>query len=84
VVHEAGRKFACWNIIERKDSEKALWSRVGTAFTNRDGSINVYLDSFPLGGKVQLRDDKDAKDQSTPPWQRRSRPAVTRIENDGE
>ena len=27
-----GRKFAAWNIIERKNSDKPIWSRVGTGF----------------------------------------------------
>lgn len=31
------------------------WNRVGTAWVNRDGSINVQLNCLPLDGKVQLR-----------------------------
>ena len=34
---------------------KTFWIRVGSAFTNRDGSINVYLDAYPTSGKLQLR-----------------------------
>ena len=52
------KKLAAFNIIERKGFDKAIWSRVGTAFYNRDGSINLHLDSFPIGGKVHLREDK--------------------------
>ena len=70
-----GRKFAAWNIIERKHSDKPIWSRVGTGFVNKDGSINVYLDSIPLLGKIQLRDDKDARDGTQPPWVRKPRAA---------
>ena len=39
--------------IERND--KTFWLKVGNAYRNKDGSINVYLDALPLGGKLQLR-----------------------------
>ena len=53
-----GRKpWAAYNIIDRGQGKTRIWSRVGSAFKNRDGSINVYLDSFPIGGKIQLRED---------------------------
>lgn len=51
-----------YNLIEKeaKDgSKKTIWSKVGTAFVNRDGSINLYLDSLPLNGRCQVREDKD-------------------------
>jgi hypothetical protein len=34
------------------------WMRMGSAFVNADGSINVYLDALPVNGKLQLRADK--------------------------
>jgi hypothetical protein len=39
-----------------KKGEKTIWVRLGTAFINRDNSINVYLDGLPTNGKLQLRD----------------------------
>jgi hypothetical protein len=30
--------------------------RVGVAFPNRDGSLNVLLDALPLSGRLQIRD----------------------------
>lgn len=42
-------------IVERPNG-KPFWMRVGTAFPNRDGSMNLYLDAVPLGGKLQMRD----------------------------
>ena len=52
-----GRKpWAAYNIIERKNG-KRIWNRIGSAFHNRDGSMNIFLDSFPLGGKIQIRED---------------------------
>jgi hypothetical protein len=41
-------------ITERND--KQYWNRIGVAFTNKDGSINVKLDALPTGGTLQLRD----------------------------
>ena len=54
-----GKPWAAFNIIERGEGakKKRIWSRIGSAFHNRDGSINIYLDSLPLGGKVQIRED---------------------------
>lgn len=38
------------------------WDRVGAAFQNRDGSINVRLRCVPLTGELQLRDPKPRED----------------------
>jgi len=34
---------------------KTWFHRCGTAFVNRDGSINVILESVPLSGRLNLR-----------------------------
>jgi hypothetical protein len=45
--------------IERKDG-KTHWLRVGSAFPNRDDSINLYLDVLPSNLKLQIRElDED-------------------------
>ena len=41
-------------ITERNGSK--YWNRVGAAFVNSDGSINVKLDAIPVNGELQLRD----------------------------
>ena len=46
--------WVAYAVITRND--KTFWNRVGNAFVNRDGSWNVYLDSVPLDGKIQLRE----------------------------
>lgn len=33
------------------------WTRIGIAFTNKDGSINIELDALPLEGRIQLREE---------------------------
>lgn len=54
-----------FNIIEGKDG-KERWVKIGSAFTNRDGSINAYLDAYPRDGKLQIRErrtrDTNGKD----------------------
>lgn len=52
-----------WMITER--GEKSYWTRVGTGFVNRDGSITLAIDAMPVGtAKLQLRDytSRDAED----------------------
>lgn len=44
----------------------SFWTKVGSGFTNRDGSIGIQLDAFPLDGKIILqipltKEQKDAK-----------------------
>ncbi|HWT85382.1 MAG TPA: hypothetical protein VN177_06385 [Myxococcales bacterium] len=68
------RPWAAFNIVERNG--KRIWSRVGTAFQNHDGSMNIYLDSFPLGGKIQIRED----DRNREPRQERGALAEEAVE----
>jgi len=41
-------------ITQRKD--RNFWNRVGVAFVNSDGSINVKLEAVPVSGEIQIRD----------------------------
>jgi hypothetical protein len=47
--------------IEKKDG-KTFWFRIGIAYTNADGSTNLYLDALPATPKLQIRDfdERDA------------------------
>jgi len=48
-----------WKVIcpiEKKDGTGTHWMRNGVAYGNKDESINVYLDTLPLNGKIQLRE----------------------------
>jgi hypothetical protein len=44
----------------KRPSGKTHWMRVGTAFDNRDGSINVYLDAYPQNGKLHIREMEES------------------------
>jgi hypothetical protein len=45
-----------------KNGKTLYWLRLGTAFINKDNSINVYLDAMPMNSKLHLR-DWDEKDE---------------------
>lgn len=54
----------CYVITSR--GLKKYWHRIGVAFLNNDGSINVKLDSLPVGGEFQIRDYVEADERETP------------------
>lgn len=57
-------KKAVYVIIERGEGQKPYWNRVGVAFVNRDGSLNVLLD-FPVGAtKLHVRDFPPREEQA--------------------
>jgi hypothetical protein len=45
-----------YTVVERDKDGRQFWVRVGAAFVNRDGSLNVRLDAMPVNGKLQIRD----------------------------
>jgi hypothetical protein len=47
---------------------KTYWVRMGSAFTNKDGSTNVYLDALPVNQKLQIR---DLTEEDRKPWSER-------------
>lgn len=47
--------------------DRSYWTRVGAAWSNRAGGINVRLNAFPLDGEIILlppRKDEDAEDEA--------------------
>jgi hypothetical protein len=46
-----------YNIVEGKDG-KSYWTRIGIAFENKDGSLNIFLNQLPLDGKLHVREPK--------------------------
>ena len=53
-----------YTIVERRD--KKYWTRVGAAFPNQDGSINVSLDAVPMSGDLQIREPHRPDDPRPP------------------
>jgi hypothetical protein len=54
----SGKKpLAVYAILERKD--RKVWFKIGAAFPNRDGSMNLYLDALPVGTNcLQIREQR--------------------------
>lgn len=50
------KRKAVYTIIEREGSSKDYWLRLGTAYVNRDDSLTVYLNAYPVNGKLHIRD----------------------------
>lgn len=44
-------------------NEKTFWTRIGVAFTNKDGSVTVQLDALPVSGRLQIREDEEREER---------------------
>jgi hypothetical protein len=51
---EASKMKIAYVIIERNG--RKFWNRIGVAFINSDGSMNVKLEAIPVSGEMQIRD----------------------------
>jgi hypothetical protein len=58
-----GKRLAVLAVLERPDKDDETkkhtrWMKIGVGWANKDGSINLYLDAFPVGtNKLQIRED---------------------------
>ena len=62
----SGKRYQVFSVKETKDREGRLtsvWVRAGSAWVNRDGSLNVYLDVLPLDGKLHVREAVAKRDE---------------------
>lgn len=53
-MEEKGLKLV-YAIVNRQNA-RTVWIRVGTGWSNRDGSMNLQLDAIPMTGVLQVRD----------------------------
>ena len=51
---DASKVKIVYVITER--AGKSFWNRIGIAFVNHDGSLNVRLDAVPVSGELHIRD----------------------------
>ena len=65
---ESSKMKIVYQISER--SGKSFWNRVGIAFVNNDGSLNVKLDAVPVSGEMQIRDYVPREESEGPPVRR--------------
>ena len=55
-MEQANRTYKeVFTVVERAN-DKSIWVRIGGAFVNRDGSMNLKLDALPVNGTLQVRD----------------------------
>ncbi|MFT3714035.1 MAG: hypothetical protein QM817_40760 [Archangium sp.] len=55
IVLHSGARFDAFTIRAMTGGGGSIWTKVGSAFVNKDGSINLYLDAIPLNGRIYLR-----------------------------
>jgi hypothetical protein len=48
-------------VINERGEDNTQWTKIGVAFVNKDGSLNVVLDALPYTGKIHIRDRKVAE-----------------------
>lgn len=60
----ANQKPDCvvYTIVETNSDADNYWQRLGSAWTNKDGSINLSLNALPLNGKLHIREPKPEED----------------------
>jgi hypothetical protein len=49
---------------QKDGEEKTKWTPVGTAWKNKDGSLNVELEALPVSGRLQIRQAEEKKEPS--------------------
>lgn len=42
----------------QQSGERSFWIKLGVAFVNKDGSLNVKLDGLPVNGSLHIRNRK--------------------------
>ena len=50
------KRLAVYVITEKEGIDRTFWTKIGSAFKNRDGSFNVLLDALPVSGKLHVRE----------------------------
>lgn len=70
-MSSGGQRWDCMTVTEYQQNgqTKSKWTKIGAAFTNRDGSIGVQLDALPLDGRLVLqvpltREEREARFQN--------------------
>lgn len=69
---------AVYTVCPRGEGKKPFWARIGTCWTNKDGSFTVTLDALPLDGKLVIREEQTREEREPAP----ARGGSTRRQND--
>jgi hypothetical protein len=72
-----GTRMVVYTITEKPGSDKSFWSKIGSAWINRDLSINIQLDALPVNGKLHLRENPERSTDHLAANAREGRPGGT-------
>ena len=61
------KRLDVFTITEREGQDKSFWNKVGAAFPNQDGSLNVVLNCNPADGKLHIREPRANGDGDAQP-----------------
>jgi hypothetical protein len=60
------KHLSVFTVTEYEDKNgqgtKSSWTKVGMAWQNRDGSLNLKLDALPTNGKLHIREATERKE----------------------
>jgi hypothetical protein len=57
-------RLAVYTVIRSfEEDKKDYWQRIGSAFVNKDGSLNVRLNALPVNGSLHIREEKQDSEQ---------------------
>jgi hypothetical protein len=56
-----------------REGDKGFWYRIGSAWVNQDGSINVLLAANPINGKLNIREPLPPREDDQRPPQQQQR-----------
>lgn len=58
---EMSQRKDVFHIKDLGDGKKSLWTKIGSAFVNKDGSINAILEALPVDGRLHIRDPREQR-----------------------
>ncbi len=61
------KRLVVYTIIDKPGTDKSFWQRIGSAWVNRDQSINIQLDALPVNGKLHVREPSERPNDSKTP-----------------
>lgn len=62
MAEDGKRTKHLWMLEESAD--KRLWTKIGVAFENKDGSYDLHLAAVPVSGKMTMRDPLTPPDRT--------------------
>lgn len=60
-MSEMSPRKEVFHIKDLGDGKKSIWTKIGSAFVNKDGSINAFLEALPIDGRLHIREPRTQK-----------------------